>query len=224
MNASAALALRIQAQQVWLDARLVTPSSATALIVLAIPHAARLADARDAVFLPRFHHAGLATLQVCMLSPYEHERDPDLRYDIALLDQRLRAISDWITQQPGLGMLPRGILATDTIAAAAIRVLARDPACASALVCRAGRPELAGTAPLRNLVTPTLLQIAGAEHERLAPSEQAYARMECVRDWQVFETASASFIEPGTADPASLQAQHWFVTHIAAPPDLQAQP
>lgn len=214
--------LRIQADKVWLDARLSALPEARGLILLAQLHAPRLAESRDIHTARVLHDAGYSTLQLNMLSAYEEQRDPDLRYDISLLDHRLSAVATWISHQPVLNLLPLGLHVTDTIAAAAIRLLAREPASAAALVCRAGRPELAGAAPLRTLASAILLQMPGAEPERLAASRPASELIHAKRCWQEYPEASAGFIEPGMLDSAARAACNWFRENLPAPENLPA--
>lgn len=203
-------ALRILADKVWLDALFAGVDTPRGLIVLALPHAVDLKESRDAYIAAILRKAGFNTLQISMLTAYEDTRDPDLRYDITLLDQRLRAALTWASQQPVLGTLPVGLLTTDTISAAAIRLLSRSPEVAGALVCRAGRPELAGAAPLRALQTPVLLQVAGDDAERLAANLQAQALIKAPHQWHEYGLASASFMEPGMLDAAAHEACAWF--------------
>lgn len=209
--------LRIQADRAWLDALLTPVPEARGLILLAQLHTLHLADSREQCTAAVLHAAGFSTLQINMLSAYEDARDPDLRYDISLLDKRLATVMLWISHQPVLNLLPLGLFVTDTIAAAAIRLLAREPASAFALCCRAGRPELTGAAPLRNLVSPLLLLMPGAEPERLAASRQACSLLRAPHHWQEFAGASAGFIEPGALDAAARAACTWFNTHLPAP-------
>ncbi len=210
-------ALRIQADRAWLDALLTPVPQARGLILLAQLHTLQLSDSRDSCTASVLHAAGFGTLQINMLTTYEDTRDPDLRYDISLLDKRLGAVLTWISHQPGLNLLPLGLFVTDTVAPAAIRLLARDPASAAALCCRAGRPELAGAAPLRNLVCPLLQLMPGAEQERLAASRQASELIRAPHQWLEFAGASAGFIEPGVLDAAARAARDWFDAHLPAP-------
>lgn len=203
-------ALRIQAEKVWLDALLACVETPRGLIVLAVPYVLSLKDSRDAYVAAMLREAGFSTLQICMLTAYEETRDPDLRYDITLFDQRLRAALLWASQQPALGALPVGLLTTDTVSAAAIRLLSRSPEAAGALVCRSGRPELAGASPLRTLHTPILLQVPGADAERLTASLQAQALISAPHQWHEYALASAGFMEPGTLDAAARETCAWF--------------
>lgn len=205
---------RIQADRVWLDAQLVRAKEGSGLVLLANLHVARLGHSRDAHAARLLREGGLHTLQLNLLSDYEEQRDPDLRYDIARLDRRLRAAVSWQQQQPAFAELPLCLLATDTIAAAAIRLLAREPGLAQALVCRAGRPELAGANPLRTLAVPTLFQLPGAEPARAAPTAQARRLLNGPHDWQEHPTASAGYIEPGCLDTAMREACAWFLQHL----------
>jgi putative phosphoribosyl transferase len=213
--------IRIQAERVWLDALLSHAPDVRGLIILAAPYISQLSESRENHAAKRLREASFGTLVVSMLTPYEESRDPDVRYDVSLLTRRLQALLTWIDQQPRLSGLPVGLLAVDTVAAAGVRHIAREPERISAMTIRCGRADLAGAEPLRRLAVPTLVQVPGNEPDLLAPNRQAFALMGYTKLWQEIPGASASLIEPGTLDAAAKAASEWFVTHIpeAQPPE-----
>ncbi|MDQ7988888.1 MAG: alpha/beta hydrolase [Candidatus Dactylopiibacterium sp.] len=213
MNATHAIDLRIQAEHAWLDASLHTFAASRGLILLPA-----LTPADDAVpdLRPALQARGFDTLRVSLLDARQVAHAADLRYDIALLDLRLRAVLEWARHQPDLERHGVGVLAGDTPAAAAIRVLAREPERASALVAYDGRPELAGAVPLRTLASPTLFLLPADAPARLDASRPARALLATRHAWH--ETLAAD-IGAGPANAAATdEACAWFATHLGAPP------
>lgn len=206
--------IRIQAEKAWLDALLAFAPDVRGLIVCAVPHVARLREARDINLCKVLETAGFATLLLSLLTPHEDMRDPDLKYDIALLCQRLAAVCNWIDHQPVMDELPLGIIASDTAAASAIRLAQQSESRVAALVSKAGRVDLAGAAPLRSLQVPLLMLIPGAEPQLQAPSRQAFALLDGPREFVEIPQASTSFMEPGTLDTAAQLSCRWLLSHL----------
>lgn len=216
--------LRIQAERAWLDALLAVAPDVSGLIVCATPFSPVLRDSRENYAATAYRDRHYATLIVNLLTAYENERDPDVRYDIALLDHRLKAVLTWLDQQPGLSGLPLGLQASGTVAAAAVRLATREPDRISALVSRAGRCDLAGAEPLRRLKTPLLMQVPGLNPELISPSTQAYAHVGGTKQWCEYALASATYAEPGVLEVVTRDACQWFAQHLPERilPDLPA--
>lgn len=210
--------LRIQTERAWLDALLSHAPDVRGLVVICVPHLARLRESREDLAAQVYRDAGFGTLLVSMLTAYEESRDPDVRYDISRLHHRLEALLVWLDQQPALSGLPLGLLSVSTLASACVRQLANAPtARVSALVSRAGRIDLAGAEPLRRLTTPLLMLVPGADKDLLAPAEQAFSLVAASKQWQRFDEASASFNEPDVLDASSQLACNWFAQHLPLP-------
>jgi putative phosphoribosyl transferase len=208
--------IRIQAERAWLDALLSFAPNIRGLIICAAPYIGQLRDSRDNYAAGILHEAGFGTLIVSMLTPYEESRDPDVRYDVALLGNRLHALLTWIEQQPDLAGLPLGLIATGTVAAAGIRQCVRESERISAVVSRAGRADLAGADPLRRLKVPILLQVPSNAHDLHKPSQQAYAHLTGIKQWHEVSNASTNFIEPGALETITREASDWFSQHLPA--------
>ena len=178
-------------------------------------------DSREAHFATRIEEAGFATLIFDLLTRYEESRDPDTRYNAPLLGQRLNALFEWVRHQPPLTALPVGMATFGTGSAGAIRAIAREPEMISALVCRGGRPGLAGITPLRQLSCPTCM-IVGDRDEGLSGIEQAYELLTCPKAWRVVTGTDELFREPGALDDAASLAADWFLRQLPPPPAIVA--
>lgn len=209
-------ALSIAAGPVWLDALLAHSPDAAGLILIAQNAVGNHRDSREAYFARRLQEAGFATLLFDLLNHYEESRDPDTRFNTPLLGQRIRAVFEWLRHQPPLTQLPIGLVASGTGCGAAVRAIAHEPDALGALVCRGGRPGLAGISPLRQVPCPTR-QIVGERDEGLPNIRQAYDLMTCPKDWRSVAGTDDYFREPGALDTAATLSAEWFRKHLAAP-------
>lgn len=212
--------IRIQAEHVWLDAFLGFAPDVRGLVICAVPHLARLKEARETRVCKALEEAGFGTLLLSLLTPYEDTRDPDVRYDIALISQRLHAVTAWIEHQPVMGDMPLGIVASSTIAAGAMRLASQDPTRFAALVSKAGRIDLAGASPLRQVSTPSLVLIPGDEPDLRHATSAAYALLGGEKRLVVVEGAGEDFIEPGSLETVAQAACEWLGEHMPTVSDL----
>ena len=144
--------LSIAAGPIWLEAMQAHSPDAPGLILIAQSAVGHHRDSREAHFVQRLQKAGYATLLFALLTRYEENRAPDTRYNAPLLGTRIGAVFEWLRHQPPLAELPVGLVASGTGSAAAVRAVAKEPEMVGALVCRGGRPSLAGIAPLRQTI------------------------------------------------------------------------
>lgn len=200
--------LSIPSEGVWLDGRLSHAPDVRGLAVILLPDAASRHEPPESGVAAALQAAGYATLLLDLVTHLEDMRDPDARFNVPQMTNRLLGAADWIAHQPTLMSLPIALVAVSTTAAAAIRAAAKSPGRFGAIVCRAGRPDLAGAAPLRALTTPTRI-VVGSEDEDLGIVSQAFALMGGDRDWQDVPDAGASFVEPGAMEAFSRLAGEW---------------
>lgn len=213
--------ISIPAGPAWLDGVLAHAPDVRGLALILLPGALR--ESRDAHLAAVLQGAGFATLSLHLLTRYEESRDPDARYNVPLLATRVEAAGEWISHQPLLERLAVGLVATGTASGAAIRVAARAPERFPTLVCRAGRPDLAGAGPLRALRVPVRF-IVGEQDPGRDIVTQAYGHLTAPHDWQTVKGAGELFQEPGTLDTASRLAAEWLERTLPPPntPDTEA--
>lgn len=209
--------VRLPAGDVWLDGILVHPPRAPALILLTERSGSTLATSRGAFIAAALQDAGFATLQVALLGHDEERHAAESWNQVSLLTTRLAACLAWIEREPGLKALPRGVLAREAAAGAAIRIAVRNDAPLAALVCRGGRPDLAGLEPLRSLATPLLLLVGEHDTETLAPNQQVERVLTGTKELVVIPGASHNFEEPGMLDDATRHIVAWFRRWLAEP-------
>jgi putative phosphoribosyl transferase len=146
--------------------------------------------------------AGYATLLLDLLTGPEEELDARtrrLRFDIPLLAGRLTGAADWLGRDEQTAGLPLALFGASTGAAAALITAAERPGPVGAVVCRGGRPDLAGEA-LGRVRAPTLLIVGGADPEVLDLNRDAAARLAAEHDVAVVPGATHLFPEPGALE------------------------
>jgi putative phosphoribosyl transferase len=160
--------------------------------------------------------AGLGTLLLDLLTLEEEQvdlRTRELRFDIALLAERLVHATDWLSRNPDTQRLRTGLFGASTGAAAALMAAAERPEAVGAVVSRGGRPDLAG-AHLPRVVAPTLLIVGGADVPVITLNEEALAQLECRKELVIVPGATHLFEEPGTLEEVARLARQWFERHL----------
>ena len=180
-------------------------------------------------FSPRNRHvaevlrgAGLGTLLLDLLTPDEEAIDVQtrhLRFDIALLTERLIGAVDWLRSEPATRDLAIGAFGASTGAAAALVAAARRREEIRAVVSRGGRPDLAGPA-LDEVVAPTLLIVGGRDEPVIELNRQAMARLHGITQLTIVEGATHLFEEHGTLDVVADLARAWFTRYLPPPRTL----
>lgn len=162
--------------------------------------------------------AGLGTLLLDLLTADEEAVDArtgHLRFDIALLAERLVGASDWVGAQPDTRHLKAGYFGASTGAAAALVAAAERPDVVGAIVSRGGRPDLAGAA-LPRVQAPTLLIVGGRDYPVIEMNRRALQQLQATTKLEIVPGATHLFEEPGTLEMVAGLARDWFVRHLMA--------
>lgn len=207
--------LSIPADRIWLDGQLVHAPGVCGLAVLVHPHGTPPDASRDAHVAAVLHASGFATLVLGLVAHHEEARDADLHFNVPLLANRLLAVAEWITHQPPLATLRIGVVASGTASGAAVRAGWKAPERFAAIVCRAGRPDLAGAMPLRTLIVPTRF-VVGSEDREKAIVTSAYENLRGPRDLQVIDGAGALLQEPGALTRFAHLSNDWLTRYLSA--------
>jgi putative phosphoribosyl transferase len=190
------------------------PPHASSIVVFAHGSGASLHSPRNPFLAAELRRAGLATLLLELLTPQEDE-DREARFDIGLLSLRLGDTVRWLESRFPKRGVAVGIFGADTGAASALRMAADMPYAVRAVVCRSGRPDLAGGDALARVRSPTLLIVGGEDH---AAIELNYAArdvmLDCTREVIVVPGATHLFEEPGALEQVAHHATDWFARHL----------
>lgn len=207
--------ISIPHEHAWLYGELCHAPDVRGLAVVLRPAGGPFAHSREQKVVLALQEAGFATLLINLLTAYEQERDPDAQFNVPLMAQRVHAIGEWKQHQPPLDGLSAGLVASGTACGAAVRAAAREPEPFSAIVCRGGRPDLAGLTPLNTLQLPVRV-VVGSLDPHAGMIRQAYEHFRGARDWQVVEGADEAFGEAALSHFGKLAAA-WLAQHLPEP-------
>ncbi len=210
----------IPLERMVLQGSLFAPERARGIVLFAHGSGSSRMSPRNRAVAQTLTGAGFAALLFDLLSEAEElaERDTGvLRFDIALLAERLMAATDWVQQNPVTAGLPIGYFGASTGAAAALVAAAALPEVVRAVVSRGGRPDLAGDA-LPKVRTPTLLIVGGNDAPVIEMNRAALALIGGKKRLQIVPGATHLFEEPGTLEQVAELARDWFEQNLAAEP------
>ena len=208
--------IRIPSGDVELEGNLVVPEGASGIVLFAHGSGSSRHSPRNRYVADSFQRSGLGTLLFDLLSAEEEDfdiRTTRLRFDIALLAERLLSAIDWVHQNSELSGLAIGCFGASTGAGAALVAAAEKPEKVAAVVSRGGRPDLAGSS-LAKVRCPTLLIVGGNDQPVIELNRQAMEQMTAETKLEIIPRATHLFEEPGALDSVSALAANWFNTHL----------
>jgi dienelactone hydrolase len=209
--------VRLWAGRVELDGDLALPAEAAGVVLFAHGSGSSRHSPRNRQVAAALRQAGLATLLLDLLTTAEEELDrvtAELRFDVAMLAERLVAAVDWLLADAATAGLPVGAFGASTGAGAALVAAVERPGAVAAVVSRGGRPDLAGAA-LAQVRAPTLLVVGDNDPQVLDLNRAALARLPTSSRLEVVPGATHLFEEPGTLDQVARLAAAWFTRHLA---------
>lgn len=209
-------AVRVQAGFVNVEGILSVPGSATGLVVVAYPSGSDRQNPRSQHLLQELNEYGLGVLLLDLFTASEEMKDlenPDLRFNIPKLADRIVGTLDWVSQHEPTKHLKVGFLGTSTSAAAVLVAAARLGSEIAAIVSRGGRPDLAGES-LKHVITPTLFVVGENDHPVLELNQNALRELEGEKRLEVIPEAGHHFTELGTFEQAAHASRQWFLDHL----------
>jgi putative phosphoribosyl transferase len=209
--------VHVAAGSISLEATLTVPEQASGIVIFAHGSGSSRHSLRTRKVARELNAGGLATLLLDLLTPNEEKIDIQthhLRFDIPLLSERLLHATDWIVQNPDMRALRVGYFGASTGAAAALLAAAECPESIGAVVCRSGRPDLAGSA-LRRVRAPTLLIVGGHDFGIIELNRSALARLSGDHQLALVPGATRLFEEPGALCEVARLARSWFEAQLS---------
>lgn len=191
------------------------PTGPLGWVVFAHASGSSRLNQRNHALAQRLHRARIASLLTDLLTPRE-DQDDARRNDLDLLTGRLNLVTQWLRLQEFATGLPVGYFAAGVGAAAALAAAAAPAAPIRAVVCRGGRPDLAGARVLAQVRCPTLLLVGGHDSPVLEANRQAAPLLGGPRQLHVVQGATHLFEEAGAMDEVALEATQWFSRHFEA--------
>ena len=209
-----------------LNGDLVVPARARGIVIFAHGSGSSRLSARNRFVAGALQRAEIGTLLMDLLTMQEERREQAgamLRFDVALLAQRLASAARWLRTTSVGRDQPIGYFGASTGAAAALIACAvHEPYDVAAVVSRGGRPDLAGSDILSDVRAPTLLLVGGDDYDVLGLNRAAYAHLRCERRLEIIKGATHLFEEPGTLEEVTDYARDWFLRFMPAREAAQA--
>lgn len=214
--------IEIPAGTAKLEAILAVPEDAKGVILFAHGSASGRLSPRNVYLARALYGRGFGTLLMDLLMVDEAE-DQQKRFDTDLLAERVLLATDWIEENGNVADLRVGYFGADTGAAAVLMAAARagiqdgipitgEPG-PCAVVCRAGRTDMAGPY-LPYVKAPTLLIIGGNDEKARDLNTTAYEQLRCRKELVTVAGATHQFEEPGALDQVAQLAGDWFSRYL----------
>jgi dienelactone hydrolase len=201
---------------VTLQAELSVPGHATGVVLFAHGSGSSRTSPRNRFVADELVAGGFATLLIDLFTPEEEEEDTlsgRMRFDVALMANRLIGATKWIEQEEATVHLPVGYFGASTGAAAALLAATVMPDVVFSVVSRGGRPDLARDS-LQLVRAPTLLIVGGADSAILTLNQEALAALRVEKKLEIVPGATHLFEEPGTLAHVAHLAKRWFEWHV----------
>ncbi len=199
-----------------LDGELQIPRDAKGLVLFAHGSGSSRLSPRNQFVARTLREAGLGTLLFDLLTREEEVIDSftrHLRFDIALLAERLTGAMRWVASVEAARGLKRGFFGSSTGGGAALVAAAQLGDAVGAVVSRGGRPDLA-SAWLPKVQCPTLLLVGELDPVVIDLNRTAMDRMNCLRELRLIPDATHLFDEPGTLERVAREAAAWFSQYL----------
>src|SRR2546423_186382 len=155
------------------------PDNAFGVVVFAQGRASSRHSSRNRAVAEYLQRSRLGTLLMDLLTADEEAvdmRTRQLRFDIALLADRLVRATEWLGARPETATMALGYFGASTGAAAALVAAAQLPDRVAAIVSRGGRADLAGD-DLARVRAPTLLIVGGRDEVVIELNRQAFEKL-----------------------------------------------
>ena len=210
--------VHIPIDRVRIEGNLAVPEDAQGIVLFAHGSGSSRHSPRNRFVAGVLQSAGFATLLIDLLTAEEEvldDRTTALRFDIDLLARRLIGATRWLQNQSDTERLSLGYFGASTGAAAAL-VAAADVTAAAAVVSRGGRPDLAGDA-LQKVMVSTLLIVGGNDVQVLELNRRAFGLIPAQKKLAIVPGASHLFEEPGALESVANLAKDWFGSYLRHP-------
>lgn len=208
--------VHVKIGKIILEGNLAIPKASRGIVLFAHGSGSSRHSPRNQYVARVLQKAGLSTLLIDLLT-IDEERVDDytahLRFDIALLAQRLAGATDWLIHNQKTQHFNIGYFGASTGAAAALAAATKHPDVVNAIVSRGGRPDLAGSS-LPDVKAPTLLIVGGDDTTVIELNEQAREQMRTECKIVIVPGASHLFEEPGKLEEVARLATDWFLRHL----------
>ncbi len=188
------------------------PKNAVGLVIFSQGSGSSRLSRRNQYVAELIQVRNIGTLLFDLLTE-EEDLEPENRFDIALLTQRLIETTQWVQTQEFGRNIPIAYFGASTGAASALGAASYFGQTIRAIVCRGGRPDLAMNV-LSTITTPTLFIVGGWDHEVIELNEIAYDKLNGIKQIEIVPEASHLFEEPGKIEEVANLAISWYERYL----------
>lgn len=209
-------AVTVRLRKIHLDGDLSLPPHPKGVVLFAHGSGSSRFSKRNRAVAAGLNQRDQATLLIDLLTSQEEKMDAwtgELRFNIALLADRLVGTIHWMKELPELRALPIGLFGASTGGGAALVAAATEPQAVAAIVSRGGRPDLAGE-DLPRVRAPTLLIVGGEDYPVIEMNQQAMRQMQGEVELEIIPGATHLFEEPGALEQVAQLAGDFFDRHF----------
>jgi len=196
-----------------LEGMLEVPEGSNALVVFVHGSGSSRFSKRNNAVAEVLRGASMGTLLFDLLTEEEDEVY-ETRFNIPLLTERIKAVTEWLRAQDETKDLNLGYFGSSTGAAAAINAAADIGTDIKAVVSRGGRPDIAEQEAIDTLKSPILFIVGGDDAQVIPLNQQVYDQVWSEKEISIIPGATHLFEEPGKLEEVSRLATDWFSGHL----------
>jgi pimeloyl-ACP methyl ester carboxylesterase len=204
--------LKIRLNGKILEGELSIPEHAKAVIVFSHGSGSSRFSPRNNFVAQHLNKRGFATFLFDLLTK-EEDLDFEMRFNISLLSERLKDVTEILMRQPQISHLPFSYFGASTGAASALIAASYFQNKIKAVVSRGGRPDLAMD-QLRSVKSPTLLIVGENDIEVLELNEKVLQEIKAPKKLQIVKGATHLFEEPGALEEVAAISGDWFEQYL----------
>jgi len=204
--------VEIPVGQVVLEGILNVPKDASGIVIFVHGSGSSRFSPRNSFVAEYLQENGFATLLFDLLTSKEDEIYEN-RFDIDLISERLKIVTEWVVKQKNTSDLKIGYFGASTGSAAAIKVAVDLEKKISAIVSRGGRPDLAAT-EVSDLNTPILLIVGGNDKIVIELNSMIFDKIRTNKKMEIIPGATHLFEEPGALEEVACLAAEWFEKYL----------
>lgn len=209
--------VHIHLGEIELEGELIIPAQAKGIVLFAHGSGSSRFSPRNQFVARSLRELELGTLLIDLLTQEEEKIDEltrEIRFDIALLANRLLGITQWLFKDSRTQSLRIGYFGSSTGAAAALIAAAKMGSGVSAVVSRGGRPDLANQY-LPQVQAPSLFIVGGADSVVIQLNQEAYDLVQGIKKLEIIPHATHLFEEVGALEKVADLAGKWFLKYLS---------
>jgi putative phosphoribosyl transferase len=204
--------LKIKFDHLTLTGELSLPENATGLIIFSHGSGSSRFSPRNNFVAQYLNKKGLATFLFDLLTR-EEDLDPLLRFDVALLANRLVEVTRSLMKSALTKDLPLAYFGASTGAASALIAASVLQNKIKVIVSRGGRPDMAMNI-IEKVKAPTLFMVGELDHQVIALNELAYEKLPGSKCLRIIKGASHLFEEPGALEKVAHYSAEWIAQYL----------